>query len=263
MSDRLSFRLLASVILVAALAAGAGAQDAPAHFGGAEGTITIPAAAFIGMPAPDGSGFSNFEYPGVPGGSVTGQALLQLPNGAEITQLCVVGHDVSWHGAVSLTLVGWEYPRIGVTATTPSRTLATASSPYGEMPGMSTWCAPPPPIRVGSFGDLDSNGVAGWTAYKLVALISYGPGGGATPDVSSVSFGAAVIAWRRTVSPAPAVASFTDVPTTHPLFRFVQAMVASGISGGCAVDRYCPDSPVTRGQMAVFLSVALGLHYPN
>jgi hypothetical protein len=26
---------------------------------------------------------------------------------------------------------------------------------------------------------------------------------------------------------------------------------------------YCPDQPVTRGQMAVFLAKALGLHFPN
>jgi hypothetical protein len=26
---------------------------------------------------------------------------------------------------------------------------------------------------------------------------------------------------------------------------------------------YCPDNPVTRGQMAVFLATALGLHWKN
>lgn len=66
------------------------------------------------------------------------------------------------------------------------------------------------------------------------------------------------------VSAPPAVASFpNDVPTTHPLFRFVEAMAASGLTGGCASGSFCPDSPVTRGQLSVFLSVALGLHFPN
>ena len=70
------------------------------------------------------------------------------------------------------------------------------------------------------------------------------------------------VVWRRQVSPAPAVATFADVPTTHPQFRFVEALAASGITGGCGGGNYCPDTPLTRGQMAVFLATALGLHFP-
>jgi hypothetical protein len=36
---------------------------------------------------------------------------------------------------------------------------------------------------------------------------------------------------------------------------------ASGITAGCSATLYCPDAPLTRGQMAVFLSKALGLHF--
>ena len=68
--------------------------------------------------------------------------------------------------------------------------------------------------------------------------------------------------WRRTVSPAPATASFNDVPTSDPGFQFVQALVAAGITSGCGGGNYCPDNPVTRRQMAVFLAKALGLHWP-
>lgn len=70
--------------------------------------------------------------------------------------------------------------------------------------------------------------------------------------------------YRLQVSPAPVVATFpNDVPTTHPFFRFVEAMAASGLTGGCSAGSFCPDTPVTRGQLSVFLSVALGLHFPN
>lgn len=70
--------------------------------------------------------------------------------------------------------------------------------------------------------------------------------------------------YRLQVSPAPATATFpNDVPTTHPFFRFVEAMAASGLTGGCAAGSFCPDNPVTRGQLAVFLASALGLHFPN
>lgn len=65
------------------------------------------------------------------------------------------------------------------------------------------------------------------------------------------------------VSPDPAVATFTDVPVGHPQHRFVEALVAAGVTAGCGGGQYCPDNPVTRGQMAVFLSVALGLNWPN
>ena len=72
------------------------------------------------------------------------------------------------------------------------------------------------------------------------------------------------VAWHRTVSPAPASASFGDVPPSHPFFQFIEALKASGITGGCGNGtNYCPDSPLTRGQMAVFLAKALGLHWPN
>jgi hypothetical protein len=68
--------------------------------------------------------------------------------------------------------------------------------------------------------------------------------------------------YKLQVTPAPAVATFpNDVPTTHPFFRFVEALAAAGITAGCDVDSFCPDQPVTRGQMAVFLSAALGLHF--
>lgn len=78
----------------------------------------------------------------------------------------------------------------------------------------------------------------------------------------SIKIRQARILWRRQVSPAPVAATFLDVPTTNPFFRFVEALAAAGITGGCGSGNYCPNSPVTRGQMAVFLSAALGLHWP-
>ena len=59
----------------------------------------------------------------------------------------------------------------------------------------------------------------------------------------------------------PSAATFNDVPLTHPLNKFVEALYAAGITAGCSNGNFCPDAPVTRGQMAVFLSAALGLHW--
>jgi S-layer family protein len=69
--------------------------------------------------------------------------------------------------------------------------------------------------------------------------------------------------YRLQVSPAPATATFSDVPVGSGQHRFVEALAAAGITGGCGAGLYCPNDPLTRGQMAVFLSVALGLHFPN
>jgi len=83
-----------------------------------------------------------------------------------------------------------------------------------------------------------------------------------TPDATADYFTQAVIGYKLQVSPAPGTATFGDVPTSHPFFQYVEALAASGITGGCGSGNYCPDAPVTRGQMAVFLSKALGLQWP-
>ena len=87
------------------------------------------------------------------------------------------------------------------------------------------------------------------------------PGESCVPGLAIRKF---EITWTRQVSPAPATATFNDVPTDHPFFQFVEALAKSGITGGCAASPplYCPDAPLTRGQMAVFLAKGLGLQWP-
>lgn len=81
-------------------------------------------------------------------------------------------------------------------------------------------------------------------------------------DSTNVLVGAS-IGYKLQVSPGPGVATFADVPTTSPQFKFVEALYAAGITAGCGSGNFCPNQPLTRGQMAVFLSTALGLHFPN
>ena len=82
-----------------------------------------------------------------------------------------------------------------------------------------------------------------------------------TGGTTMTRFHSARLFYTLQVSPAPAVATFTDVPTSHPFFRFIETLVASGITAGCGGGNFCPDAPLTRGQMAVFLSIGLGLHF--
>lgn len=79
----------------------------------------------------------------------------------------------------------------------------------------------------------------------------------------TVRFSAVEIWWHLQVSPSPATATFGDVPTDHQFFQLIEALAASGITAGCGGANYCPDDPVTRGQVAVFLAKALGLHWPG
>lgn len=88
-------------------------------------------------------------------------------------------------------------------------------------------------------------------------------GAGTGTQNSTTSFRGVRLYYKLQVSPAPATATFTDVPTNHPFFQYVEALRASGITGGCGTGLFCPNSPVTRGQMAVFLTRALGMHWPN
>ena len=61
--------------------------------------------------------------------------------------------------------------------------------------------------------------------------------------------------------PPQATGMFADVPIGHFLAPWIEQLAREGITGGCGTSpaRYCPDSPVTRGQMAVFLVRAFNL----
>ncbi len=50
-----------------------------------------------------------------------------------------------------------------------------------------------------------------------------------------------------------ATTTFTDVPASSPFCRWVEELARRGVVGGCAPGLYCPQSPVTREQMAVFV----------
>jgi hypothetical protein len=75
-------------------------------------------------------------------------------------------------------------------------------------------------------------------------------------------FGWVEIHWRRTVSPPPDTPSFADVPASDFGYQYIEALRSSGITGGCGATTFCPDAPLTRRQMAIFLSKALGLQWP-
>lgn len=171
------------------------------------------------------------------------EAAVNLPEGAAATALECYWRDTD---AANSGTVGLWVHSYDVSTETPSVTNITTNQPAAGAPGT---------VRASNalaftFTHRPSANLR--NTYTLIATM---------PASNTVQLRACRIAFNRQVSPAPASATFSDVPTSHPQFRFIEALVAAGVTGGCGAGTYCPDAPLTRGQMAVFLSAALGLHF--
>jgi len=60
-------------------------------------------------------------------------------------------------------------------------------------------------------------------------------------------------------TPPPATGVFGDVDLSHWALHFIEQLAAEGITAGCGNGNYCPEAPVNRDQMAVFLVRTFGL----
>ncbi len=54
-------------------------------------------------------------------------------------------------------------------------------------------------------------------------------------------------------TPPPASGNFNDVPANYWAAAWIEQLAAEGITNGCGNGNYCPESPLTRAQIAVFL----------
>ena len=163
---------------------------------------------------------------------------VSVPSGARITRLELEACD-----ADSASKVAFGLRRHPVPAQDAVPVVVGASTGIADTPGCALF-----PVTVDHIVDNAAN--------SYVAEVSAAPG-------VNVRFGALRVDYELQVSPAPAEATFGDVPASHPFFQFVEALAAAQITSGCGGGNFCPDAPVTRGQMAVFLSKALGLHFPD
>ncbi len=64
------------------------------------------------------------------------------------------------------------------------------------------------------------------------------------------------------IPPAATGTLFGDVPDTFWAAAWIEQLAAEGITGGCGGGNYCPGTPVTRDQMAVFLQRTFSLPLP-
>ena len=101
-----------------------------------------------------------------------------------------------------------------------------------------------------------------WSYVKRLynAQITSGCGGGKFCPEETVTRAQMAIFLERSMRGSsytpPAVGSstgFGDVPVTHWAGAWIKQLAADRITSGCGSGNYCPDAPVTRAQMAVFL----------
>jgi hypothetical protein len=128
-----------------------------------------------------------------------------------------------------------------------------------------------PTAVIGSYGD-DSNtgsayvfsydGSGGWTEQVKLAASDGAPydllGIAVALDSDTVVVGAPFDDDNGADSGSAYVfhvdlATFYDVPITHWAFDYIEALAESGITGGCGGGNFCPEDPVTRAHMAVWL----------
>jgi Tol biopolymer transport system component len=79
------------------------------------------------------------------------------------------------------------------------------------------------------------------------------------PDSRRVLFVAGPATGGATELHELALPVFSDVAPAHPFAPWIEALMEAGIAAGCAAEPplYCPDAPVTRAQLAIFLVRAL------
>jgi hypothetical protein len=124
----------------------------------------------------------------------------------------------------------------------------------------------PPPCTTAPFPDVPcASPFAAWVQELVARGVTSGCGGGLyCPTAPVTREQMAVFLLKASqgagFTPAPCTtAPFTDVPCSSPFAPWVRALVAAGITAGCGGGLYCPTDPVTRGQMAVFLTKTFDL----
>jgi uncharacterized repeat protein (TIGR03803 family) len=116
-----------------------------------------------------------------------------------------------------------------------------------------------PPACTGVFPDVACPGLfADWVEELASEGITAGCGGGDYCPISPVTreqMAVFLLKAEHGSSHTPPVCTgvFADVPCPSPFAPWIEELASEGVTGGCGAGNYCPASPVTRAQMAVFL----------
>ena len=99
---------------------------------------------------------------------------------------------------------------------------------------------------------------AGYVASLVGNEITVGVGGGNygfTQNIKRQAMAVFIMKAKHGIcyTPPPCTGLFLDVPCSSNFAPWIEAMAAEQITGGCGSGNFCPQNPVRRDQMAVFL----------
>ena len=115
------------------------------------------------------------------------------------------------------------------------------------------------------FTDVPADSVHARNINRLVAAgitLGCGPGAFCPAEPVSRQQMASFLTRALTLDHPEVVFDFTDVTVQSTHYDAIQALATSGITLGCGPGVFCPTAPVTREQMASFLSRGLDLDLP-
>ncbi len=125
-----------------------------------------------------------------------------------------------------------------------------------------------PPAAVGIFADVPAaDPFAPWVEEAAALQITVGCGGGNFCPAAPVTRGQMAVFLLKALlgfdytPPAATGTLFGDVPSGAFAAAWIEDLYNRGVTGGCQASPllYCPTTPVTRGQMSVFLVKTFGL----
>jgi hypothetical protein len=124
----------------------------------------------------------------------------------------------------------------------------------------------PPVCTMPAFSDVPCSSLfAPWINELVARGVTVGCGGGNYCPADPVTREQMAVFLLRTLEgptytpPDCAMPTFSDVPCSSPFARWIEELVLRGITAGCGGGLYCPLLAVSRGQMAVFLTVTFAL----
>jgi hypothetical protein len=127
----------------------------------------------------------------------------------------------------------------------------------------------PPACTTPMFADVPcSSFYAPWVNELVRRGVTAGCGGGNyCPDASVTRaqmavFLLATLQGQGWAPPACTTPAFSDMPCSSPFAPWVDELVRRGVTAGCGGGSYCPNDPVMRDQMSVFVATNFRLPVP-